>query len=617
MRQRTTKDRKTADTTPSKEALETAARMNRKALSLALSSATDMTVIGFVQANFDDIHEALGQTERREFALNFDIALGYEKRDDAAKAAAMKAVRATIIKQVGTARGNIVPLMSYFKRLKPADPVAIEKHLADKRKRQAEAREENRAAFRNIVSGLKNGASILGLAWSMGANLTYRPATRVWSAFCKRMNIGPIQSIAILTALLVGTTWATFFRPIDAKPHMHLYVSSELSEKIFREQCRDTRFTGGTDLTRAYMLAMMPTDKDSPTYNTRYLHYLSSMAALDQGVEPIVNDLLSRIETGNFFSTKATGSSAEGAYQSLSKTALEWVARHGKNLQAYKDAKARGEPQDLELVLAIDKLARDFKTNRDKLFADYDRGVVPLPYTAASNHARLPIFSGQLMAEEIKATAPELSIENLRGKSIAYIVDIIARKKYQGHLLGGEGKAFLDYVIEQAPDTLMNDRTALEKLYKKFRPDAGEAQVKRMGGYYARIAPGNPGIFKPKTPAASAAVTARSYQQHIVAFVFELTKTGANRVNAAMTNLSGDADACIADRALYEQHKAEIPSTTTRADVYWRTYVPKTLRDGASGLVLKFWDRVSDTQEPQRRDAISVLIEQTAPKSSL
>ncbi|NBX65842.1 MAG: hypothetical protein EBQ96_02485 [Proteobacteria bacterium] len=624
---------KQAPTKVSKEAVERAYQDNLKALDKRIAGMSEKAFLDFLKANFDTIHNDPWM-KGKNLALMFDIAIGYEQRPESVKAKNLADLRKLLRDYVSGTRQDVRPLMQQIKGLKIRTPEEAQKIMDEHAANIAASNAELLQAAYSVGHGLKTAlyttASTLALPFMLAHYLAVKPTASLWSAIRKRFQITGAQSAIILTTLFAltgGPIAIDLTRKVDTTQYRHLYVSTELSKRIFTQACRYEGVQEGSMMTLAYALAFMPTNLSDPKYETKMLHFMSAMSGTEQGVEPIVLDLLSRMETGNFLSTWAKGSSARGPYQTIDMTALAVIAMNGTNIPLYKEAKGKTDKLSREMYLALTRLAKDWSIDNGKTVkARFARGIVPLAYTAAINFARQPLVAGQLQAAEILRVAPELSIENLKGKPLSFILEVLSTKVYPPHLLGDEGSQFLNFVAEKSPDTFMDDVESLKKLYVQYSGSTDKKTIDSMASYYMTLLPGNPAIraYLPST-SSPARVKPAEYKAAIAKSVLGTVDTGAQAFNAVYTKEPNAYDACVVNK---EQLTAEaiaieqqIPRTTTKLDIYWRTHVSLEHRELAAAFYTRainyFWPEKVPAEGTSEEAAQPVKRPQGLPTKSL
>ena len=406
--------------------------------------------------------------------------------------------------------------------------------------------------------------------------------------------------------------------PQSTSSYAALFLGNKVSlQDDFHPACQDPRILGGDRLTAAFAIALYPkNDKMRP-------HYIAALQSLKFGLSPIDAYLTSMRETGRGHDVRADKSSATGAFQTVLGKKLDDLRVYGKKIPAYTEAKKRLEnpnnptrDEDAALVSSFDKIIADYRANPKSVLKAFKDNIVPLTYHTAIQYSDNPVISGQLFAAHLEETRPEFKLENIENATMEEIT-AFEGKSYQPHLLGAAGSKFLDYVIEHAPETKMNDILKLASLYRAYNPGSDNADY--FSKYYSRIASTNRVVFK-----KGANVTALQFQKDIARFVGEWAKSDLQKIEIARNKGNNAAMICANDQARIAM---VIPAEASRLRIAYtvagnlvRNYAPEEIHTATSWIGHQFantsWtfgDKNTTTEIPANdRNGITRLIEDQA-----
>ncbi len=582
---------------PSKKARLRAEKANMKMLLSAVLSAGPKAIHVFIDDNLDAIeaHRARAGQKPLHETLDETIAAltGKDKKAATAARDSLRAAAANFAEKSGL---SFMDIQHTVLGLKPLTPEEVQQSIDYNAAHDRLSGQHFMASLKTFagtpmrmarpaalgLGKLLMGGAYLAASPLIGYHMFTKGTMHAFRGFAHKRRWNSAKRMAVLAAPL-AMFGAYVNIPQPAGPYAAMFAGDKLTADAFNAACRDPRVLNNGRLTAAFAVAL---HSDKKVQN---LHYLSALEGLSGGISPVAHYFVSAKETNGFRDVIANNSSASGPYQSILSTKLLWLSQYAKDTPTYQTAKARAgsDPQSRAFVDSIDTLVADFRKNPEGVRQDFKKGRVNLAYQTAVNAANEPIFAGQIMTAELQSVAPYLSVDNLDGKSMKEVVQLIGRY-YQGHLLGGEGAAFLRYLNANAPETRMNNSGELARLYKKFRPgNAGKANY--YANYYSEnVAPENTGVF-PK----GGNVTAKQFSGQIVSFVERWAEPLADKVAVALQRGDNPYAICLKDPALLN---GLVPETTTTAELTrmavtakMREYIPEQIRTPVANVTGAAW----------------------------
>lgn len=451
---------------------------------------------------------------------------------------------------------------------------AAEREMYDKR---------SRANFRKAGSNFLNGLSSLGkgagyVLYSPVAltQATVLPVVNLLAAAGDRAQIPRWQRIAGLGATAGMVLWAGSQDVVDSAP----YAKEMTTADSFHAACLATpEMMNGNSIGNAVYAVNFARTATSEREKTAQM--IANHGAR-HSVPAIVLYMISKFETGNFRDLNSRDGTdrtlkytAEGYFQAIDSTTLDWMKRYGEDTFLYKEAHERlgtasESKQDIILVAAIDRVAG---MSNEEIKQALETQRMDGPLFDALNIGKSPFMQAELVALDMKASFPEASDPNISNEQI----HALAEKAYVKHFLGPGAQRMLSRLAQTSPDMDLGDH-----------PDPGV--VKSVNAWHEA----NPSMVSPD-------MTAAENLENIVATFNERTADSYETFIALEQEASSVTDVCLTDEAksLIPDKISYIEAAMHKSGAYpwWEATIDKAettwyhltaAADAAQGMAQKF-----------------------------
>lgn len=542
-------------------------KRNVDTLIAALGSASANQFSTFLEANADTLEDLFA---RAAPILNSAQTLPHEK----IHREVLKAVKHATPEEMQTL--NLRDTLGIKKLVSDAD---VAKEAAEREMYHNRSRENFRSAYSNLRNGVTSLAtgtvSVIGIPKAL-AQVSILPTWQIMAGTLDAFRVPRWQRAANAAVLFGGLAAVGSIDGVDSAP----YAKEMTTADSFHAACLATPEMMNVN-TVANAVYAVDFARTAASERESTAHMVANHGAR-HGVPAIVLYMVSEFETGGFRdlnsrdgTARTIQNTAEGYFQAIDSTTLDWMKRYGQDTFLYKEARDRlgtasETTQDIILVAAVDKAA---SMSNEEVLKALDTQKMDGPLYDALNIGKSAFMQAELVALDIKESFPEASDPNISNETM----HALAEKAYTKHFLGPGAYRMLARLAQTSPDMDLGDH-----------PDA--KMVARVNAWHEA----NPNMISPEMTAGESlqnivakfnARTADSYQ----------TFAALNRDVSSVTQvcLTDEARSLIPDKISYIEaalHESGAypwwEATMDRAETTW--YHLTAAADTAQGMAQKF-----------------------------